>query len=187
MSKFFATMTTGIICACVTMFLTYSMIHMSKVNNKIDEWEESYQIINKDVSTFTKLSDPKTIQLYVKELNKILDEIHFLGRMVESGQLADEGLTAILNEQVKMNKKILEMVTLKVHNKTRDDIKDLSDRTVGALDQTYEDMMDIDDKLDKQYKAMLKKINTIEDDVDEIKKLLKTMNKKKFIHTHKGN
>jgi hypothetical protein len=159
---------------------------MSKVNSKIDEWEESYNVIHKDVSAFTKVSDPKTIRLYVKELNKILDEIHFLSRMVESGQLADEGLAAILNEQAKMNKKILEMVTIKAHNKTRDDIQDVRDATVGHIDDVYMEMEDIDDKLDRQYKAMLKKINTIEDDIDDIKKLLKTMNKKKFIHTHKN-
>jgi methyl-accepting chemotaxis protein len=184
MNKTF-TMITGIMCAIATMFITYSVMHMSKVNSKIDEWEETYDVIYKDVSTFTKISDPKTIQLYVKELNKILDEIHFLGRMVESGQLADEGLTKILNEQVKMNKKILKMVTLKAHNKTRDEIEDLSDRTVGALDQTYEDMMDIDDKLDKTNKKMHQQLDDIQDEVNEIKKLLKTMNKKKFMHTHK--
>jgi len=185
MSKFFATITTGIICACITIFLTYSMIHMSRVNSKIDEWEESYDIIHKDVSAFTKVSDPKTIRLYVKELNKILDEIHFLGKLIENGQLADEGLTKILNDQAKMNKKILEMVTLKAHNQTINEIEDLSDRTVGALDQTYEDMMDIDDKLDKTNKKIHKQLDGIQDEINDIKSLLNAMNRKKFIHTHK--
>ena len=125
MNKFTATMITGIICACITIFFTYSMIHMSKVNSKIDEWEESYDVIHKDVSTFTKVSDPKTIRLYVKELNKILDEIHFLGKLIENGQLADDGLTAILNEQSQMNKKILDMVTKK-------EFKALSKKEMGA-------------------------------------------------------
>ncbi len=159
---------------------------MTKVNKKIADWEESYERISGDVSAFTKVSDPKSIRLYVSELNKILDEIHFLSRMIESGQLADEGLTAILNEQAAMNKKILEMVTVKAHKKTRDDIQDIKDATVGHIDDVYMEMEDIDDKLDRQYKAMLKKINMIEDDIDDIKKMLKTMNKKKFFHTHKG-
>ena len=55
MGKFAKTMTTGMILAGVTMFFTYSMIHMSKVNSKIDEWEEVYDTIHKDVSTFVKL------------------------------------------------------------------------------------------------------------------------------------
>jgi len=173
-----------IVLSC-TLFVTFTTMHMSKINKKVNEWEQSYIKINEDVSTFVKVSDPKSIRLYVKELNKILDEIHFLSRMVESGQLADEGLTKILNEQAKMNKKILEMVTLKAHNKTRNEIEDLSDRTVGALDQTYEDMMDIDDKLDKTNKKIHKQLDHIQDEINDIKKLLKTMNKKKFFHTHK--
>ena len=176
----------GLLGVIVVSYLAYSIIQMSKINSKIDEWEESYRIINEDVSAFTKVSDPKTIRLYVKELNKIIDEIHFLSRMVESGQLADEGLTAILNEQAKMNKKILEMVTIKAHDKTRDDIQDVRDATVGHIDDLYMEIEDIDDKLDRQYKAMIKKIDMIETDIDDIKSTLKTMNKKKFFHTHKG-
>ncbi len=78
------------------------------------------------------------------------------------------------------------MVTIKSHKKTRDDLQDVRDATVGHIDDVYMEMEDIDDKLDRQYKAMLKKINMIEDDIDDIKKMLKTMNKKKFFHTHKG-
>ena len=67
------TITTGIICTMVTMFITYSVIHMSKVNSKIDEWEESYDAIHKDVSTFTKVSDPKTIRLIFKAIFNTFD------------------------------------------------------------------------------------------------------------------
>jgi len=175
----------GIICACIFVFISYSIMHMSKINDKVDEWEKSYKLIEQDVSAFIKVSDPKTIRLYVNELNKILDEIHFLGKLIENGQLADDGLTAILNQQSELNKKILEMVTLKAHNKTRDEIEDLSDRTVGALDQTYEDMMDIDNKLDKTNKKIHKQLDGIQDEINDIKGILKTMSKKKFFHTHK--
>jgi len=185
MSKFTATITTGMILAGVTIFFTYSMIHMSKVNSKIDEWEESYDAIHKDVSTFTKVSDPKTIRLYVKELNKILDEIHFLGKLIENGQLADDGLTAILNEQSQMNKKILDMVTKK-------EFKALSKKEMGARSSMIGDISDLYDAnedlietVEYANKTLLSQISTIESDVSEIKKLLKTMNKKKFMHTHK--
>ena len=186
MGKFFkVTMTTGIICACITMFITYSLIHMSKVNEKIDEWDKTYQAIHEDVSSFTKVSDPKTIRLYVKELNKILDEIHFLSRLIESGQLADEGLTTILNEQAMMNKKILEMVTLKSFDKNVRKATSQRISFANDVDDLYDITEEMDDNLDKQYKAMIKKISIIEDDIDDIKSMLKTMNKKKFMHTHK--
>ena len=176
---------TALSAVAVLGFVLVSVIHMSKVNDNINKFREEYKLIEKDVSVFTKVSDPKTIQLYVKELNKILDEIHFLGRMVESGQLADEGLTAILNEQAKMNKKILEMVTIKAHNKTRDDIQDVRDATVGHIDDVYMEIEDIDDKLDRQYRALIKSLDIVEKEISDINKTLKTMNKKKFFHTHK--
>jgi len=158
---------------------------MSNINNKIDEWEKSYQIINKDVSAFTKVSDPKTIRLYVKELNKILDEIHFLGKLIENGQLADEGLTAILNEQALMSKKVLEMVTAKDFDKSVSIATYQRKSAINDIDDLYNITEDVDDKLDEQYKAMLKKIVTIENDIDDIKGMLTAMNKKKFFHTHK--
>ncbi len=35
--------------------------------------------------------------------------------------------------------------------------------------------------------SMMNQLNGIQDEINDIKSLLKTMNKKKFIHTHKGN
>ena len=56
---------------------------------------------------------------------------------------------------------------------------------MDAIDQTYEDLMDIDDKLAKTNKKIHQQLDNIQDEIDDIKKLLKTMNKKKFMHTHK--
>ena len=77
------------------------------------------------------------------------------------------------------------MVTIKSHKKTRDDLQDMRDATVGHIDDMYMEMEDIEDKLNRQYKAMIKSIDMIENEVSEINDLLKTMNKKKFFHTHK--
>ena len=60
--------------------------------NQVQVWDSNYQIITDKVYAFEKVSDPKTIRLYVKELNKILDDVTFLGKMVESGQTSAESL-----------------------------------------------------------------------------------------------
>ena len=73
--KLIGTGSIGVVCF---IYITFSIIHMARVNSKMDEWNESYKTIEEDVSAFVKVSDPKTIRLYVKELNKILDEIHLL-------------------------------------------------------------------------------------------------------------
>ncbi|SVD12489.1 uncharacterized protein METZ01_LOCUS365343, partial [marine metagenome] len=58
------------------------------MENLMDEFEQ----ISDDVDAFVKVSDPTTIRAYVKELNKILDDIEFLHNIIESGQLADEAI-----------------------------------------------------------------------------------------------
>jgi len=55
-----------------------------------------YEVISEKVDAFVKVSDPKTIRHYVKELNKILDDVDFLHTLLESGQLADESLTKLM-------------------------------------------------------------------------------------------
>ena len=63
------------------------------MENLMTEFEQ----ISDDVDAFVKVSDPKTIRAYVKELNKILDDIEFLHNIIESGQLADEAITDFFN------------------------------------------------------------------------------------------
>ena len=61
--------------------------------NQVQIWDSNYQVITDKVWAFEKVADPKTIRLYVKELNKILDDINFLNNLVKSGQLADKSLS----------------------------------------------------------------------------------------------
>ena len=69
--------------------LYYGVVKMESV---FDELLEEFRDISDTVHTFAEVSDPKTVRFYVSELNRILDDITFLGKMVESGQLADESL-----------------------------------------------------------------------------------------------
>ena len=64
----------------------------------VEELQQEQELLKREVQAFTKVSDPKTIRLYVKELNKILDDITFLGKIVESGQVSSESLDSYFNE-----------------------------------------------------------------------------------------
>ena len=55
-----------------------------KFENQLQIWDSNYQVITDKVWAFEKVADPETIRLYVKELNKILDDVMFLGKIVES-------------------------------------------------------------------------------------------------------
>ena len=53
---------------------------------------DDFEKISSDVAAFRQVSDPATIQEYVRQLNKILDDINFLDNLVQSGQLASGAL-----------------------------------------------------------------------------------------------
>ena len=66
---------------------------MDKLSQEIEKWSSEYEQVSSNLSQYMEIADPKTIRLYVKELNKILDDINFLNNLVRSGQLADESLS----------------------------------------------------------------------------------------------
>jgi len=72
---------------------------VDKFEEQVLKWDSNYNSISEKVFTFERVSDPKTIRLYVNELNKILDDIDFLHKLVETGQLADEALDEYLASQ----------------------------------------------------------------------------------------
>ena len=68
----------------------------------VSDLQHKYDVMHKEVETFTKVSDPKTVRKYVKELNRILLDINFLADAIESGQLADEYITGLVKSQEKI-------------------------------------------------------------------------------------
>ena len=131
---------------------------------------------------FTDLSDPKTIQSYVSQLRKILDDITFLGKLIESGQVADEALAEMKRG---IDTKLNRMVTIDEFASSVNLTQSRMAQIGGDLDDLYMMTEDIDDKADKSNKKINKQLNTIQKELDDVKDLLKTFNKKKFFHTHK--
>ena len=171
------------IASCALFCFTSGLyLGVQKANDLVAELSEQYKETDNKVAVFTDLNDPKTIQSYVKQLRKILDDITFLGKLIESGQIADE---ALIKMQKDIDAKLNRMVTIDEFASS----VNLTQNRMAAINVDLDDLFDtteeIDVKLDRQYKAMIKSIDMIEDDVSEINKLLKTMNKKKFFHTHK--
>tara|TARA_R100001510_G_C7557050_1_gene138548 strand:- start:22 stop:555 length:534 start_codon:yes stop_codon:yes gene_type:complete len=171
------------IASCALFCFTSGLyLGVQKANDRVEELDKQYKETDNKVAVFTDLNDPKTIQSYVKQLRKILDDITFLGQLIESGQLADE---ALIKMQRDIDAKLNRMVTIDEFASS----VNLTQNRMAAINVDLDDLFDtteeIDVKLDRQYKAMIKSIDMIEDEVSEINKLLKTMNKKKFFHTHK--
>ena len=134
------------------------------IENLMTEFEQ----ISDDVDAFVKVSDPETIRHYVKELNKILDDITFLGKIVESGQLADEALTGFfetyqnkldnLNERVVVlaleTQGMLTDISGEVKSDLRTNKVELENKLKSESDSVRKEIGKLYDKTDKLYKEL---------------------------------
>ena len=134
------------------------------MENLMTEFEQ----ISDDVDAFVKVSDPKTIRAYVKELNKILDDIEFLHNIIESGQIADEALTGFfetyqnkldnLNERVVVlaleTQGMLSEISEEVRSDLRTNKVELENKLKSESDSVRKEIGKLYDKTDELYKEL---------------------------------
>jgi predicted RNase H-like nuclease (RuvC/YqgF family) len=160
---------------CFTVGIYYATLEFE---NQVQIWDSNYQIVTDKVGAFEKVSDPKTVRLYVKELNKILDDVTFLGKIVESGQVSSESLDEFFSEYqdkienvngrlkrlysevTELEYKFKEQVT-RLTGETDDNLE-LIDSLVGELDEQNKYVNQLNIKLGQS-------IQEVEDDVQTIK------------------
>ena len=161
-----------------TMFVVFTIIHMSKVNSKIGGWVWRLKVVEEDVSAFVKVSDPKTIRSYVKQLNDILDDITFLGKIVESGQTSAESLDEFFSEYQRKLDEANDMIFGHHVELTEleDKFKEQVTRLAGETEDNLELINSLAGELDEQnmYVNQLniklgQSIQEVEDDVQTIK------------------
>ena len=176
MSKIINSVIIGLFGAgCFSVGIYYSTWEFEE---QVNVWDSNYQIITDKVYAFEKVSDPKTIRLYVKELNKILDDITFLGKIVESGQVSSESLDEFFSEYkdkienvngrikrlysevTELEYKFKEQVT-RLTGETDDNLE-LIDSLAGELDEQNKYVNQLNIKLGLS-------IQEVEDDVQTIK------------------
>ena len=158
---------------------------VSTYGDFVSELQHKYDVMYKEVETFTKVSDPKTIRKYVKELNRILLDINFLADAIESGQLADEYITDIVKGQ-----EILKDLTKSLQdNHTRYDMT--IQRLIYGVSKNSEDVANNLDLVDSLKQVRLKELaysdttfRNIMNDLRQIKKDVKLLQRKKLFHQH---
>jgi hypothetical protein len=146
--------------------------------NQLDVWDSNYQIITDKVYSFEKVSDPKTIRLYVKELNKILDDVTFLGKIVESGQVSAESLDEFFSEYQDKINEANDMI-FGHHTELTEleyKLKEQVTRLTGETDDNLESIQEIQDRIQEQVDYVNKlnvdigqSITNVEDDIQTIK------------------
>ena len=153
---------------------------VDKFEEQVLKWDSNYNSISEKVFTFERVSDPKTIRLYVNELNKILDDIDFLHKLVETGQLADEALDEYLASQqsnVDGLQESISSITTEVdsmltssHDHMHLMVEELQDSVKTQLTDSASEVTSTVDDLNKQITSLLKSIDTIQKDINVVKK-----------------
>ena len=184
MTKTIKLIGTGFVGVACFIYVTFTIIHMTKINSKVDEWEESYRAIEKDIDTFVRVSDPKTTQFYINELEKIVDNIHMLGKIINEG----DGIGSYLDnlkEQIDASIMVFEDQYNHMYN--------AHERLSYDVDELYDGQEGINGRLESLSFAIEsvndginERLNVIVKDINDIKNKLKTMNKDKLFHNHVG-
>ena len=143
--------------------------------NQVQIWDSNYQVITDKVWAYEKVADPETVRLYVKELNKILDDINFLNNLVKSGQLADKSLNVYDDKISDIDERLLslravmyvELEALKtsITTKTDDKIHSLKEDMVTGRKAVFSKL----DGINRQLDALESMTNELSTDVDIIK------------------
>ena len=143
--------------------------------NQVQIWDSNYQVITDKVWAYEKVADPKTVRLYVKELNKILDDINFLNNLVKSGQLANESLNIYGDKISDIDERLLslravmyvELEALKtsITTKTDDKIHSLKEDMVTGRKAILSKL----DGINRQLDALEGMTSELSADVDIIK------------------
>ena len=148
---------------------------MNKLSQEIGKWSSEYEQVNKNLSQYMEVADPQTVRFYVKELNKILDDITFLNNLVRSGQIADESLVVYASMVEDVDDRLimlreemykeLKSLQLSITVKTDDKVYGLKEEVVTDRKAVLSKLGDVNRRLDA-LEVMVSELST---DVDTIK------------------
>ena len=148
---------------------------MEKLSQEIEKWSSEYEQVSSNLSLYMEVADPQTVRFYIKELNKILDDITFLNNLVKSGQLADESLVVYATMVEDVDDRLimlreemydeLESLRLSITVKTDDKVYGLKEDVVTGRKAVLSKLNGINRQLD----ALEDMTNELSTDVDTIR------------------
>ena len=150
----------------VAMFYGGIYYGIMKTDVYMENLMTEYEKISDEVDAFKKVADPKTIRAYVNELNKILDDVKFLNKIIETGQLADESLNTFFEESQSQLDEVNERIVV------------LALETQGMLSKLTEDVtsdlrsnkVELENTLKSESDSVKKEIGKLYDRLDGLHK-----------------
>ncbi len=151
----------------------YSGIYygIMKTDMYMENLMTEYEKISNEVEAFKKVSDPETIQAYVVELNKILDDVKFLNRVIETGQVADESLNTFFEESQGRLDEVNERIVILAAD-TQGMMSELSD---GVATDLRNNRLELERTLKSETDSVKKEIGRLYDRVDDLYKELENV------------
>ena len=160
-----------------------------KSEEYVEELLDDFEKISSDVAAFRKVSDPATIQEYVRQLNKILDDINFLDNLVQSGQLASGALDNFFAEyqsqlddvntrMVTLNSELRDVIMTARQEITNDATEYINDNVILIFEDQRDETLVKIGKLYDKIDLIHKDLESITKTLDKIKnsKLAKYLN-----------
>jgi hypothetical protein len=130
------------------------------MENLMTEFEK----ISNEVDAFKKVSDPKSIRLYVRELNRILDDTNVLHKIIDTGQMGDEALSEFFSEYDNKLDKVNERLVVLALD-TQGMISELSEDVTADL---RSNKVELESTLKSEADSVKKEIGKLYDRVDDL-------------------
>jgi len=149
-----------------------------KLNEETSYWAKQYKETDDKVSAYIKVSYPKTVRLYIKQLNDLLDNMTRLGKIIENGEEVDLALARIEKEYIILGQQVKMMIT-EINNNLFT-LKEEQLRVDADLNDLFDADMDGTDKLTLVDNKIMNRIKVIQTDLDTIRSLIKDIQETKF-------
>jgi len=147
------------------------IVGTNKAEERLVEYDKKYEKIEKDVSTFVDVSNPKTIRMYTKELRDILDNMSRLSKIIGKGAEIDIALGKIMDgiEQLEDQWDI----TLSNDLKMKETIEVVNEH-IKEVDSRFQSQLGsiLDKELETIDLRIAKQFDQIENDLRDIRNML---------------
>jgi len=151
----------------------YSGIYygIMKTDMYMENLMTEYEKISNEVDAFKKVSDPETIQAYVAELNRILDDVKFLNKVIETGQVADASLNTFFEESQGRLDEVNERIVILAAD-TQGMMSELSE---GVATDLRNNRLELERTFKSETDSVKKEIGRLYDRVDDLYKELENV------------
>ncbi len=146
---------------------------MKLYEQRQEELDSRDEQLSKRLKVYEKLSDPKTVQFYVSELNKIVDNMHRLGKIIDEGGEIDLDIARIEKQYMIFEEKfnsidnsINGMKYLAHDVDALYDITSVNEENIKSV--ADETLSEINEKMKKQIDLILKDIENIKNTLNKI-------------------